>query len=579
MMNSSFVSIIETDFIPDDADVIAIKQFILQQTSHLSSLLSKIAEAKSQYDDLCEQQVNLERSIEVHRRLILPSRRNIVPEDIWREIFYHCLPAQHDAIMHPREAPSLLTQVCSSWRQITYSTPRLWSSAHIPVVELEDTTHPRNNERALAQRQARSERRARSITDWLNRSSSCPLSITVGDSSFFPFADTSYEATQGHILFKAILPFSKQWGRLNIAMTKARLADFSGLKASDFPSLVSLQLESITTWELSNAHTPLSLRDLPLFLAANLHQIKISPATEDISTYPLRWHHLTELVLHHYPQSMIKIINLLRKCPMMIHFRVAGALDPLEEPLTQLQGARPQNDCEPVCFTNLKTVEISIPVNDYHSDAFDNLVMPALETVSSFIPSLNRSPLLSLAQHCDIISLNTSSTLFSEEDFILCLRYCNHLISLYLNNPPSFNLVPAAVSSMTPLQGTDTFLKLLSVPDDNDEILCPCLEEFHCATRENQFSDQGILRFIEVKQARNHPKLVKLKRLKIYLPRHQNDPMAEILQPYLEDGLDLGLQYKNKLRGRRVADEYRNISYNIPKMFHHAEVSTRTKLF
>ncbi|KAJ7044763.1 hypothetical protein C8F04DRAFT_1027150 [Mycena alexandri] len=55
-----------------------------------------------------------------------------LPPEITSEIFLRCLPKTRELdVVNPREAPLLLTHVCSAWRQIACSTPRLWTTFYI----------------------------------------------------------------------------------------------------------------------------------------------------------------------------------------------------------------------------------------------------------------------------------------------------------------------------------------------------------------------------------------------------------------------------------------------------------------
>ncbi|KAJ7603238.1 hypothetical protein DFH06DRAFT_954931, partial [Mycena polygramma] len=51
--------------------------------------------------------------------------------DVVEQIFLVCLPARHNAVMSPAEAPLLLGQICSAWGSIALAMPRLWASLHI----------------------------------------------------------------------------------------------------------------------------------------------------------------------------------------------------------------------------------------------------------------------------------------------------------------------------------------------------------------------------------------------------------------------------------------------------------------
>ena len=52
--------------------------------------------------------------------------------DVLGEILAHCLPTyDRDSIMNLSEAPVPITHVCSAWRSIELSAPRLWSRFHM----------------------------------------------------------------------------------------------------------------------------------------------------------------------------------------------------------------------------------------------------------------------------------------------------------------------------------------------------------------------------------------------------------------------------------------------------------------
>ncbi|XP_006455720.1 hypothetical protein AGABI2DRAFT_210234, partial [Agaricus bisporus var. bisporus H97] len=72
--------------------------------------------------------------IEAHQRLLSPIRQ-LLPE-ILQEIFWQCLPVAHNSVLSAKEAPLVLGRVCSQWRRIAYSTPKLWCSLHIAIPPL-----------------------------------------------------------------------------------------------------------------------------------------------------------------------------------------------------------------------------------------------------------------------------------------------------------------------------------------------------------------------------------------------------------------------------------------------------------
>lgn len=69
----------------------------------------------------------LANDIDAHRAYIAPIRR--IPDDVLREIMMQCLPTEAPpSHITTHTAPVLLTHICSRWRDIALSTPRLWAS-------------------------------------------------------------------------------------------------------------------------------------------------------------------------------------------------------------------------------------------------------------------------------------------------------------------------------------------------------------------------------------------------------------------------------------------------------------------
>ncbi|KAJ7639317.1 hypothetical protein FB45DRAFT_726781, partial [Roridomyces roridus] len=85
-----------------------------------------------------------------------------LPSEITSEIFVHCLPdvlSGEDAV-NTTEAPLLLLQICSQWRQIARCTPKLWTRLDIDLPSRDEHAH------AIAK-------------TWLDCSRQHPLSVTL----------------------------------------------------------------------------------------------------------------------------------------------------------------------------------------------------------------------------------------------------------------------------------------------------------------------------------------------------------------------------------------------------------------
>ncbi|KAJ7208059.1 hypothetical protein GGX14DRAFT_499871 [Mycena pura] len=92
-----------------------------------------------------------------------------LPQDIMEEIFYFCLPDDvlgddRELVPDPHAAPLVLLRVCSCWRSIVLSTPRLWSSVRVNL-RSQDSQHLQKSLSLLEY--------------WLARARSRPLSVGV----------------------------------------------------------------------------------------------------------------------------------------------------------------------------------------------------------------------------------------------------------------------------------------------------------------------------------------------------------------------------------------------------------------
>lgn len=156
-----------TNYAPKDEEFKKISQLIVEPLEQLRSLDTEISKLQRSIDELSAKRKQLNDFIVPHQALLSPIRR--IPQEVLREIFVQCLPTGHDSVMSCQDTPLLLGRVCSSWRSISRDTPMLWSSIFISIPE--PTTREREGVDMGVLIQA--------VTDWLERSGTLPLSITL----------------------------------------------------------------------------------------------------------------------------------------------------------------------------------------------------------------------------------------------------------------------------------------------------------------------------------------------------------------------------------------------------------------
>lgn len=102
---------------------------------------------------------------DVHEVLLIVAHIRRLPVELLVEVFVYCLPDDIFITPCPKSAPLLLTRVCSSWRNIALSSPKLWSSIRIDI----DFYLTPQKVSTLASR----------VASWLARSAQHHLSIDI----------------------------------------------------------------------------------------------------------------------------------------------------------------------------------------------------------------------------------------------------------------------------------------------------------------------------------------------------------------------------------------------------------------
>ncbi|KAJ7865781.1 hypothetical protein B0H13DRAFT_2281522 [Mycena leptocephala] len=232
IMASPFAPQLGTNYCPTDDEVGEIKAFLIEPTLRLKRLDDEISDPQRAIDKLRAERESLGADVKAHRALISPVRR--LPLDIIQEVFVACLPTHHNCVMSGSEPPILLGRICSFWRTISLSTPRLWTSLH--VVE---PTRPPPDSNTVALFERKHTQRLETMKDWLGRSGNCPLSISLEGALYLGIGTVQ---SLGPCLFlQALIPFVCRWRTINFTAQAPRLTEaLSHLTESDVPILQDL---------------------------------------------------------------------------------------------------------------------------------------------------------------------------------------------------------------------------------------------------------------------------------------------------------------------------------------------------
>ncbi|KAF8900887.1 hypothetical protein CPB84DRAFT_1680202, partial [Gymnopilus junonius] len=151
---------------PSEESMREIRALMAPSLREIAQTRLQIASLEAQLRTLKEHCTALEAPLHEYRAILSPIRR--LPNDVLCEIFYHCLPTHRNSILRADEAPLLLTRISNRWRSLALSSPRLWAQLYISFFDLQR----KKTFEVLTQR-------AEVVKDWLGRSGTCPLSISI----------------------------------------------------------------------------------------------------------------------------------------------------------------------------------------------------------------------------------------------------------------------------------------------------------------------------------------------------------------------------------------------------------------
>ncbi|KAJ6573497.1 hypothetical protein DFH09DRAFT_1151983 [Mycena vulgaris] len=511
-MSSQFTSKLGTNYCPKDEEIAEIRALLVGPTIQLKGLDDEIAELQKALDKLAAERNRLSAYVDAHRALISPVRR--LPLDIIQEIFIACIPTHRNCVMSALEAPVLLGRICSSWRGISLSTPRLWSRLHIVEPSWSHGSALGPLEKKLAQR-------AETTKIWLGRSGQCPLSISL-QSPFHPPGRTS--ATE-NLVTQTLLPFASRWQHITIATVPSALQH---LTEADVPILKSISIREIH----DSTDIPARWESLDFLHGPEISSFSIVGASFAPLELRLRWDHLTELSMFSLwrPEgghlTSVISLQLFSRCPQLRACRlIVHDTDPDEH-----SGVREPN----IELSLLHTLDVqffgyfSTTIRQLFTGRvrFPQLRHLRLRGIPHDTDTIPYADLLATASHIEILDINIELFLDAKTAF-----------ADFFRGLPA-TILEIKISSLGGLdEGSrifdDEILELLIISPSCPTPSCPGLEvlEVSCCC---SFSDEAILRFVKSRR---------LKRLAIRIDGDIERDIRPELEPLVQNGLHLELIY------------------------------------
>ncbi|KAJ7680972.1 hypothetical protein DFH06DRAFT_1164666 [Mycena polygramma] len=513
-MSSPFASKLGTNYCPPDAELVQIKQLLIEPRRRLTRLDDEIAIMQKAIDKLAGERDALRSYVEAHMALTSPIRQ--LPLDIMEEIFIACLPTNRNCVMSAKEAPVILGRICSSWRAIAFSTPRLWASLHI--------VEPTRHHHWTSLYEAKVAQRLEAATAWLKRSGACPLSISLEGPVDHDILSPPFVRNVDPFP-DVLVPFASQWQDVRLVVPMATVeAVLSRLTEDDVPLLRSLKITERRTHAQSTDASQWSLTQSGVLRGPSLTNFRIRgrDAPGSVLALPLRWAQLTVVSL--MAPAWIgggQVMEILSRCPklqtckLLVQDTEEGLLADLTVECQFLHTLElhcivvtPGLLLRRLSLPLLKTLKLSGQADlQTHSEL----------TMNSFVSFLVSSTRL------ETITIDTS--LFSKAFLMDVLR----------GLPPSLRHLHIrerlrSAETMAPLDD-ESFAVLTASP----AILCPALQELVISSCRN-VSDEALLRFILSRKAI-------LRLVEIKFDRIKQVDILPSLQQFAEPALQTNITY------------------------------------
>ena len=562
-----FVALLRNNDIPSESTLQEVKE-------SLKAPLIELQEIEIEIQRLCElvevmkvKRGSIRRRIDDYNVILSPVRR--LPLDVLHEIFLHCLPTHRNPIMNFSESPLLLTRICSSWRAIALSSPRIWSRIHIPLPgdpSLASGYAIVIDEASLSSRRQRFagllKLRCEVVRTWLSRSGTCPLSLSITYPASRSHIQNLKDDELSHEMFNILLSFADRWRDVNISMPEEIYNKLQGdMKPTMFCSLNSLKLNLHQQFPANTVKSP----RIQLLAAPGLCSITISAfqttlhITENL-VQPI-WNQLTHITLASWISDRC-LPALLRQCPNLVfgNFMVTSSHWPNEQKVDQEDTLLPCLESLAIndsgSHENMTTIfnAIKAPVLtqlSYHwtiSSPYDYSTIPLPVPV---IPLLSNSTLIrNLLLDGELTSQDTQE----------CLRRGEQVTHLVFGKPPRLP-DPSGHIFYPPFSDDvvrpDNFdLKLLSMAASAMTPLpkLESLEAYNLAS----LTDEDLLGLITSRiDAFKRGEIAALKRAKIYFQRpRQKDITEEVSRLAKEAEIEMKLDLKYAPEGSKFFDRF-----------------------
>ncbi|KIM41494.1 hypothetical protein M413DRAFT_149619, partial [Hebeloma cylindrosporum] len=260
-LKPQFTVLLQNNDAPAEKTILEVAESLKVPLNELREIEKEIQRLNELMEIMNAKRRSIQKIIDDHNVILAPARR--LPQDVLHEIFLNCLPTHRNPNVEFSESPLLLTRICSSWRAIALSSPRMWSKVHIVL--------PRFSSGDTARRQRFADAvllKCNILRKWLGQSGTFPLSLSITH----PGA-CAMEYEPARAMFNLLLSFADRWSDVQLSMSEDVYHKLQGkMDPTKFSSLKSLDITLHTKYYGNNVHSP----PIQLLAAPNLCRLAIS---------------------------------------------------------------------------------------------------------------------------------------------------------------------------------------------------------------------------------------------------------------------------------------------------------------
>ncbi|KAJ7622061.1 hypothetical protein FB45DRAFT_798197 [Roridomyces roridus] len=471
-MYSPFHPLLRTNIVPSGRERHQIRDLLDESQVEVDKLTQEITELQSLLDTASKRRADLQDFMEEHTALLSPARR--LPDDIVRVIFLASLPETRNSALVSEESPLLVSQICSAWRNIALSTPRLWAAIYIVVP----------GEAKLGQL-------TEQVGLWLTRSGAVPLSISLRLSGTAFSLDGPCNILS---LLQLLVGESRRWCHVDITLPPQTTDCLVAmLSPGEVPFLRSIALRRSPRRRYFRAvATPDSAAPLSFLGTPSLVSVTISSSIVDLQS-PISWGTLRHLSIerggleHPFGVTHAVALTILSRCQRLESCELSLVRKALDS--TGSSSGSPGIPHFTLSHLNSLTLIIHVQAIGDHTRFFHHASLPALRSLHcqgahDNGPSLRQSFLPD--DLSNIESLTWDVQAFPRELVLEALSELHGLRELRMLKEPFVpQMLPVIqiggiVMEPTPAPPLPEWLRYLHVPESEPDtshlVVCPRLQ-------------------------------------------------------------------------------------------------------